>query len=177
MIRRIVFIACLLLLMPACAPVISKTTMNTVDRRISFPALQQRPDAYRGRVVLLGGQIIETTVREQETWIEVLEKQLDAQKRPSDKDHSSGRFLVRFQGFLDPAIYARGRKLTVAGRVNGQVVRPINQIDYIYPVLTAQEHYLWKPDESFSMPRIGFGIGGSVGSGGSRGGIGVGVGF
>jgi outer membrane lipoprotein len=93
--------------------------MSTVDKGISFPALQQNPDSYKGKVVVLGGQIITTTVKADETWIEVLEKPLDYQQRPSDTDKSSGRFLVRFQGFLDPAIYASGRKLTVAGQVDG----------------------------------------------------------
>jgi outer membrane lipoprotein len=151
--------------------------MSTVDKGISFPALQQNPDSYKGKVVVLGGQIITTTVKADETWIEVLEKPLDYQQRPSDTDKSSGRFLVRFQGFLDPAIYASGRKLTVAGQVDGKVVRPLKEINYTYPLLTAREHYLWKPAYVYSSPRFGIGIGGGVGSHGGGGGVGVGVGF
>lgn len=173
MIRKIVPIACLLAFMSACAPVISQTTMSTVDKSISFPALQQRPDGLKGRVVLLGGQIIATTVTADETWIEVLEKPIDYQQRPLDTDQSSGRFLVRFQGFLDPAIYASGRKLTVAGQVDGKVVRPLKEMNYAYPVLIAKEHYLWKPDDAYSTPRFGIGIG--VGGGSHGGGAGVGV--
>lgn len=177
MIRRIVFLLCLLVLLSACAPVISQTTMSTVDKGISFSVLQRNPDALKGRVVLLGGQIIATTVKANETWIEVLEKPLDYQQKPSDTDQSSGRFLVRFQGFLDPAIYASGRKLTVAGQVDGKVVRPIKEVNYTYPLLTAREHHLWKPDDVYSTPRFGIGIGGGVWSNGGGGGVGVGVGF
>jgi len=173
MIRKIIPISCLLAFMSACAPVISQTTMNTVDKSISFPALQQRPDILKGRVVLLGGQIIATTVTADETWIEVLEKPLDYQQRPLDTDQSSGRFLVRFQGFLDPAIYASGRKLTVAGQVEGKVVRPLKEMNYTYPVLISKEHHLWKPDDAYSTPRFGIGIG--VGGGSHGGGAGVGV--
>src|SRR5512137_254498 len=82
MIRKIFPIMCLLVLVSACAPVISQTTMSTVDKSISFPSLQQSPEAMKGRVVLLGGQIIATTVKTEETWIEVLEKPLDYQQRP-----------------------------------------------------------------------------------------------
>ena len=161
----------------ACAPVISQKTMSTVDKSISFQALQQNPDSFRGRVALLGGEIIETVVKADETWIEVLEKPLDYQQRPSDTDQSSGRFLVRFRGFLDPAIYAGGRKLTVAGVVDGKTVRPLKETNYSYPVLTATELYLWKPEDAYNAPRFGIGIG--VGGGGrhSGGGVGVGVGF
>jgi outer membrane lipoprotein len=177
MIRKIFPIMCLLVLMSACAPVISQTTMSTVDRSISFPALQQSPDALKGRVVLLGGQIIATTVKTEETWIEVLEKPLDYQQRPLDTDQSSGRFLVRFQSFLDPAIYASGRKLTVAGQVEGKVVRPLKEMNYTYPVLTVKEHYLWKLDDADSVPRFGIGIGVGGGGHGGGGGVGGGVGF
>lgn len=177
MITRIIPIACLLVLMSACAPVISQKTMSTVDKSISFTTLQQNPNAFKGRIVLLGGQIIATTVKADETWIEILEKSLDYQQRPSDTDKSSGRFLVRFPGFLDPAIYASGRKLTVVGQVDGKVVRPLKDLNYSYPVLTAKEHYLWKPEDAYSTPRFGIGIGVGGGSHSVGGGAGVGVGF
>ncbi|MEN6330595.1 MAG: Slp family lipoprotein [Smithella sp.] len=177
MIKRIVPIACLLVLMSACAPVISQKTMSTVDKNISFISLRQNPDAFKGKVVLLGGQIIATTVKADETWIEILEKPLDYRQRPSDTDQSSGRFLVRFPNFLDPAIYASGRKLTVVGQVDGKVVRPLKEVNYTYPVLTAKEHYLWRPEDAYSSPRFGIGVGVGGGSHGSGGGAGVGVGF
>jgi len=177
MIRRIIPIMCLLMLIAACAPVISQTTMSTVDQSLTFTALQQKPDAYKGKVVVLGGQIIMTTVKDNETWIEVLEKKLDSSQKPENTDQSAGRFLVRFAGFLDPAIYAVGRTLTVAGQVEGKVVRPINEIKYTYPVLTAKEHRLWELEETNRSPRFGIGVGGGVGSHGSGGGVGVGVGF
>ena len=173
MTRRIFPVACLLVLMSACAPVISQTTMSTVDKSISFPALHQNPDAWKGKIVLLGGQIIATTVTANETWIEVLEKPLDYQQKPSDTDQSSGRFIVRFQGFLDPAIYASGRKLTVAGQVDGKDVRPLKEFSYTYPVLTSRELYLWKPEDVYSTPRFGIGIGVGGGSHGVGGGAGV----
>ncbi len=175
MIKKIVFVTGFLMLLSACAPVISQTTMGTVDKSIAFPALQQNPDAYKGSVVLLGGQIITTTVKANETWIEVLEKPPDYEQRPSDADQSFGRFLVRFQGFLDPAIYASGRKLTVAGQVEGKVIRPIKEVNYTYPVLAAREHYLWKPEDAYSAPRFGIGVGVGAGSGGSGGGVGIGI--
>ncbi len=130
----------------------------------------------KGKVVLLGGQIIATTPKTDETWIEFLEKPLDRQLRPTRTDQSGGRFFVRFKGFLDPSIYAVGRTMTVAGDVEGKAVRPLNEMNYTYPVLSAREHYLWAPDEDRS-PRFQIGIGGF--GGGRGGGLGgsVGVGF
>lgn len=175
--KKIVIIGCIVALISACAPVISQTTMSTVDKSISFAALQKDPDLMKGKIVLLGGQIIATTPKADETWIEVLEKPLDYQQRPSDADQSAGRFIVSIKGFLDPTIYANGRKLTVAGQVEGKTTRSLNEINYTYLMITAREHYLWKPDDAYNTPRFRIGIGGVGGSRGGGIGGGVGVGF
>jgi len=60
--------------------------MGTVDKNISFMALRQNPDAFKGKVVLLGGQIIATTVKADDTWIEILEKPLNYWQKPADAD-------------------------------------------------------------------------------------------
>jgi outer membrane lipoprotein len=66
--------------------------------------------------------------------------------------------LVRFQGFLDPVIYAAGKKITVLGEVSGEKVQPISEMSYTYAVLLPREHYLWTP-ETYGGPSIHFGIG------------------
>jgi hypothetical protein len=72
-------------------------------------------------------------------------------------------FLVRFEGFLDPASYAVGKKITVLGEVAGKKVLPLKEMDYSYPVLLPREHYLWKPEDFYggSSFHIGIGVGGS----------------
>jgi len=147
-----------LFLLSSCTTAISKDQMQTVDPAITFPALLKNPEAYRGKNVLLGGQIVNTQVREGETWVEVLQKPLDWQQQPKDTDESLGRFLIRFSDFRDPAIYAAGRKITVLGEVQGRKVLPLKELEYSYPVLAARESHLWKPEDSLS-PAFHFGIG------------------
>ncbi len=142
----------------ACTSVISKQGLKELDPQITFPNLLQDPDRYRGKVVLYGGQILSTTVKGGETWIEVLQKPLDSEQRPEDSDVSYGRFLVHFPDFRDPAIYAGERKITVLGEVLGKKVMPLKEMDYTYPVLLPRESYLWKP-ESYPGPAFHFGIG------------------
>jgi outer membrane lipoprotein len=132
-----------LTLFSGCAPIIPEAVRRDVDRRIPFAALRQDPDAYRGRTLLLGGDILRVAPGRDETELELLERPLDAFDRPGPLDASGGRFLVRHPGFLDSAIYAPGRTLTVAGRVTGAVVRPIGEAPYRYPVLEARAIYLW----------------------------------
>ena len=142
--RNFWVIGILPLMLSACTPVISTQLMDQVDRDVTYGALAARPDEFKGKVVLLGGTIVQTVPKPSETEIEVVQKQVSSSGEPRLTDKSEGRFLVVVDRFLDPAIYQAGRDLTVAGEVRGSEVRRLGEIDYRYPVLTAQELYLWK---------------------------------
>jgi outer membrane lipoprotein len=138
------------LLVNACAPVISPQLMEQVDRNMTYGALASRPDESKGKVVLLGGTIVQTVPKPEETEIEVVQKQVSSSGEPYLTDKSEGRYLVVVHRFLDPAIYRTGRDITVAGEVQGSVLRRLGEIDYRYPVITALELHLWK--EPLSPP-------------------------
>jgi len=145
---RPIFIAmvlfALVFLLNACAPVISTQLMEQVDRNLDYSALANRPDESKGKIVLLGGTIVQTVPKPKETEIEVVQKQISSSGEPYLTDKSEGRYLVLVDRFLDPAIYRSGRDITVAGEVQGSVLRRLGEIDYRYPVIAARELYLWK---------------------------------
>ena len=130
-------------LMGACAP-FSQDIMRRVDPTLTFTEIQKDPQRYLGKVVLWGGVIVETENRKDETLFKVMRTELDYEKRPVNRDRSTGRFIVRAAGFLDPAIYREGREITVAGEVAGKEVLPIGGIMYTYPVISAKEIRLWE---------------------------------
>ncbi|MBI4495898.1 MAG: Slp family lipoprotein [Deltaproteobacteria bacterium] len=139
-------------LISSCAP-LSREVMRQVDPVLTFAEVQRDPERYRGKVVLWGGKIIETINRPNETVIKVAQTELDLEKRPKNLDTSQGRFLVRYSGFLDPAIYGRDREITVAGEVAGKEVQQVGTMPYPYPVILAREIYLWeKPDRYYRYP-------------------------
>jgi outer membrane lipoprotein len=146
----------------ACTQVIPQESLRTADPNLTFQMLIKDPGQYQGRRILTGGQILGTTAREGETWVEVLQKPLDWEHKPKDTDESFGRFLIRFESFADPAIYTAGKKITVLGEVLGKKVQPLRDMDYAYPVLVPRDHYLWKP-EDLTSPRFHFGVGVGVG--------------
>jgi len=129
-----------------------------VEAHLSFQALLQDPEAYEGKTVMYGGEIIQTRAQANDAWVEVLQKPLDWQYRPQPGDVSYGRFLVHFSSFQDPAIYAPGRQITVIGEVRGKIVQKINELDYSYPLIEAREHRLWRA-EALGGPFFHFGIG------------------
>ncbi len=141
----IVFMVCgTALLLDACTPVISPQLMDQVDRSLTYNSLSNRPDDFRGKIVLLGGNIVQTVPKPGESEIEVVQKDLLSCGEPRLTDKSEGRFLVVVNRFLDPAIYRPERGLTVAGTVQGSEVRRIGEIDYRYPVIAALELHLWR---------------------------------
>ncbi len=155
---QVFFIIGLMALLSACASVISPQGLREADPGVTFQVLLQDPDRQKGKVVLLGGEILTTTVKEGETWVEVLQKPLGSDQRPKDTDVSYGRFLIYFRDFRDPAIYAGERKITVLGQVQGKKVMSLKEMNYTYPVLIPREFHLWKPEVK-SGPLFHFGIG------------------
>ena len=129
----------------SCAPVISKGLRAQVDKEIRFEEVIQDPNAYQGKIILWAGVIIAAKNHKEGTLIEVLQKPVDMAGRPKDVDRSEGRFLALYDGYLDVAIYAQGREVTVAGEIMGKRVLPLDEIEYTYPVISVKEIHLWSP--------------------------------
>lgn len=96
-----------------------------------------------GTRVRWGGDIAKVENHPTETWMEVVERNLDANGRPREEDRSGGRFIARIPGFLDPAVYAPGRQITVAGVLTEPLARKIGEFAYTFPTVKAEEYYLW----------------------------------
>jgi len=152
------FGTCLILLVLGCASGISQQVRSQVTYSGSFAQLQTAPDEHMGEIVMLGGKIIETTGSTTASEITVLQLPLGRRDRPRDGDRSEGRYLVRSEQFLDPAIYQKGSRLTVVGRLSGSEVRSIGGFQYVYLLVEAIEIRLWPRTRRVS-PNVHFGIG------------------
>jgi len=135
------------LFISGCAHVISKESRSLAARKIPFQWIAQNPEGYKGIMVIWGGEIIETENLKEGTQIIVLQRPLARSEQPAQDNKSGGRFLVLYKGFLDPAIYAKGRVITVAGIIEGEKVLPLGEGEYHYPCLNAHEIHLWTEDE------------------------------
>ncbi len=141
-----------------CAHVISKELRDNAYGGPSVSALFKDPDKFKGRTVILGGVIVSSANAEKGTYIEVLQKPLDYRGRPEDTDTSYGRFIILFEGYLETAVYSRGREITVAGEIMGKELRPLGEIQYPYPIIKSRELHLFEP--RYDIPvHLGIGIG------------------
>jgi outer membrane lipoprotein len=112
--------------------------------RVAFPELQASVDSYRGRLVLLGGEVLSAKQLKTGTKIEVLQLPLNFLDEPSgDRTTSQGRFLAVKQGFLDPLTLPTGTKVTIVGEVTGGSTQPLDEMEYTYPMLEIRHLKIW----------------------------------
>ena len=142
----------------ACAHVISEEVRLEADPEIAVPDLFKNPEAYRGKTVILGGNVIRSRNTPEGTYVEVLQKPLDSRGRPEDSDFSYGRFIVLSPAYLDNAVFSSGREVTVAGEVIGKKILPLDDIQYPYTLLKSREIHL--SEQARGMPfSVGIGVG------------------
>ncbi|MBL7204830.1 MAG: Slp family lipoprotein [Desulfobacteraceae bacterium] len=144
MMRIIVVIVIAAILFSGCAHVISEDVLKEVNTDINFAELRKNPLAYQGEMVLLGGVIVKVVYKQDRTLLEIYQTEMDREERPVSLDVSGGRFLAKYDGFLDRAIYRKGREVTVAGKVKGVKVMKLGEIDYHYPYILIRGIHLWK---------------------------------
>ncbi len=132
-----------------CRHTISAPIRQEAAPPIPFNQLRANPEAFMGRTVILGGDILETRNTEEQTFLEVLQKPLDRLETPKRTDQTAGRFMARCQGYLDPAVYAKDRQVTIAGRVLGRHTGQVGEAEYVYPLISCLEFHLWSRSTSF----------------------------
>lgn len=111
-----------------------------------------------------GGVIVRGENLPNLTRLEVVSYPLRSQE-PQTGRMTNGRFLLEVPGFLDPVDHRTGRRITARGVVERTEAGRIGEVDYVFPVLVADEVHLW-PDEAVhgrDPGRVRFGIGIGIG--------------
>ncbi len=132
-----------------CAPIVSSELKAAADTSISFEKVQENPEAYRGKIVLWGGRIIQTLPQEDgTTLIEVLEWPLGFWDEPRQTVAFHGKFLLMVKEPLDFSPYKRGKRITIAGEIQGAIagskMKDLTDSTYRYPVVLEKEMHVWK---------------------------------
>jgi len=128
-----------------CVRAISKQLRAQVQEEITIKQVLENPKTYHGKMVIWGGVIVEAKNLKEGTLLEIVRKPVTSEERPRNVDRSDGRFLALYGGYLDVAIYTTGREVTVAGRIEGLKEKSLGEIEYTYPMISAEEVYLWPP--------------------------------
>jgi outer membrane lipoprotein len=146
MIRTLLFIMLIFIFtaLSSCASrkVISEEIKAEAER-VSFKTLAQQTDRYKGKTVILGGYIIETKNISGVANMTVLQTPLGRDEMPVSKGRSEGGFVLSYNGHLEPEVYEKGRRTTVAGKFIGRIdqgavncPKPCLKLEY-------RQIYLW----------------------------------
>jgi outer membrane lipoprotein len=143
--KKLFFVALAFLVLSSCTTVLRKDLLCTGERHFTLEELTRNPDAYKGRLFILGGTIADTTVTNAGSLVKALYVPVDSYGYLKDKK-PDGRFLVIYpkeRGVLDPVLYREHKKITVAAVFTGTEQGRIGQMEYVYPVFRVEEIYLW----------------------------------
>jgi hypothetical protein len=144
------FVSCMMLTIgtTACSAVPSQYTKQA-ERGVTLSAIKARPDMYNGKVVILGGVLVEEKQIGEQVWLRLKNRPVDADYVPheptSADDPEAGYYwvLVTRQGL--PSSYKSWPRMTIVGRVSAQ--QPVNLPAGPEPVLHAM--YLRGWDDSW----------------------------
>ena len=153
--KFLLFLILLMLQFSACS-VISKQIRDESEPSVAFKTLVEHADKYVGKTVILGGYILEVTNQSNKALISVLQTPLTFQDYPTSRARSEGKFLVLYKAFLDPDIYTKNIKITVAGRVVGLSVEKVETCPSPCLYLESREIYVKRESEYDDRSYSGF---------------------
>lgn len=138
--RPYLLLSCLLL--SACAGLPSAVRdAPAVD--VSYYQANRDIHSYKDAPVRWGGVIIDVENEAHSSLIQVLSYPLDYSGRPQLHKPGEGRFVIKSPEFLDPAVYAKDKEITVAGVIEGDIERTVGKRMIRVPLLSATAIYLW----------------------------------
>ena len=145
------------LLLPACAgqSIIPLDIEKQVDQTLSFVQIKEAPTTHLGKVLVLGGEVLDAMRLKEHTRLTVLQLPTGRNHAPTmDRTTSQGRFLAFQTEFLDPATVPSGTRITIVGKVSGATTELLDEMDYTYPTVTIQFLKVW-PEAMQLPPRYG----------------------
>lgn len=161
MIKRLLGpVACLAL--TACAT--SPLDTTGVESRATPSQVVEDLAGHRGQRVQWGGHIVSIAHKPEATRVEVLSYPVSRDGYPNTYRKPTGRFVLHYDGFLEPRDFAPGRVVTTVGRVDSLITTSLGDSTFLVPVIRAEQLKLWDDQYgSRESPRFGFGIGIGIG--------------
>lgn len=131
------------ILLGGCASDIPQSIRVAPAGNLGISRVQADPVGTRGRQVRWGGEILSVINHDHNSDVVVLRRPLFNDGEPKPEGGEVKRFVARFAGFVDPAEFKAGQRLTVSGRVQGVVIIPVGEYRYPHPVVQVAGYHRW----------------------------------
>lgn len=129
----------------ACAPALEQQYLERGSSEVALPDIIANPEAFKGRLVILGGRIVGVTATERTLRIEAVSLPVDAEGRLERGEVGDGRFIALYpksMGSFDAETYRPGERITLAGVFTGFQPGRFDGMSYLYPVFEIQDLHL-----------------------------------
>lgn len=151
---RLALVCGVLLLVTGCVQPYKKTLppdlANQLQETLSFSQMKAFPEEHKGKLIVLGGQILSAKRLQDSTELVILHLPLIQEREPSTElTHSQGRFIAYQQTFLDPATVPAGTRITLVGELSGSVIQKLDETDYTYPTLIIKQLKTWPAQSDY----------------------------
>ncbi len=141
------FILLLVSLLPACSSPVPASIKKPLATEPAIQQVRENPESYLSKPVRWGGVILNTENFKDHSRLTIVAYPLNKHGTPLISKNSVGRFIARFNQFLEPKVYNRDRIITVLGNVVKTETINIGEFPYIYPLIAVSQHFLWPVDE------------------------------
>jgi outer membrane lipoprotein len=128
-----------------CAVMPPEVTDDAISG-VPFRTLVEDAAGYQGQTVIVGGYIVEVGNEADRSRIIAVQSPLGLNQKPKSRDLSQGRLVIRYRGFIDPEVYQKNRKITVAGEIIGSSQTDPATYPFPYLHLEMTQIHLW-PEE------------------------------
>lgn len=130
----------------SCVPVLKKDLMKRGIYNPRLSEMKQSPVLNKGKLFILGGIIVKTTVTKEGSLIEAVLVPVNSWGYLKGYTTSNERFLALYRGkeLLDPIIYNEKREITLAGEFIETREGIIGEMEYDYPLFEIKGIYLWE---------------------------------
>ena len=106
------------LLLSACAG-LPPSIANAPTTEVSYQQASLDANSFKNVPVRWGGVILDVDNEEHDSLLQIVSYPLDYTGRPQLHRAGEGRFVVKSSEFLDPAVYAKNKEITIAGVIIG----------------------------------------------------------
>jgi outer membrane lipoprotein len=160
--RKLIVGTCLWGLVAGCAAGIPPHLVGQVSGDQSFAEIRRQPEAYRGRVVALGGVVAHIEADDGGYRLIVDELPFDASSRhrPAVDQPPRGQFMVLSGRHELPGDLRPGAEVTVVGEILGRSLPEEAGVDEGVPLLDERYLKVWGPSW---WPRFQIGVWGGIG--------------
>ena len=152
------FIALIIIILTAACSTTPKLMLNGVNKSLTPETVLEEFPTYQFNKVIWGGLIVNSQNLVKGSLLEILTYPLDSKHKPNTQEKPLGRFLIQHPDYLETMNYTTGRHITVIGLLFEVRKGFINEAQYLYPVVNAEQLHLWPTNDPQSDTQFYFGV-------------------